>query len=130
MLLSPIIYYVLEIFLFLVLAYDTLGYLVTSNRKGRVTPEDYARLIYTWLFTMVLCCGCCCLEWLPLADELFLALKIFITLPVLNGTNKLKKILVDDKLLTGLCKKLGFCGGAANNACAEDDTKSGDKKAE
>ena len=128
MLLSPIIYYVLEIFLFSVLAYDTLGYLVT-NRRGRVSSEDYSRLIYTWLFSVVVCSGCCCLEWLPLADELFLALKIFITLPVLNGANKLKKILVDDKLLTGLCKKLGFCGGASAT-CAEDDTKSGEKKSE
>jgi len=123
MLFSPIIYYIFELFLFLVLAYDSLGYLVTLHRNGKTTPEEYSRLVFTWIFTMVMCHLDDYVAFLPLVDELFLALKIFLTLPVLNGTNKLKKILIDDKLLCGLCSKFGMggaCGKSSESESAEE----------
>ncbi len=115
MLLSPFFYYIIDFFLFTVLAYDTLGYLVTVNRGGKVEKEDYGRLIFTWIFTLEIKCICSMFSFLPLSTELFTLLNIYVTLPVVGGSNKLKKMLIDDKLLCGLCEKFGLCGGTKCN---------------
>lgn len=95
MLLGPVFHYFVEFFLFVVLSYDTLGYIVANN-KDKSNSDDYSRLIFTWVFSNILCGASCFLGWAPLSAEVFLLLKIYITLPVLGGANKIKAKLMDE----------------------------------
>jgi len=105
MLLSPIIYYMIEFLLFTVLSYDTLGYLRTINKNKDASKEDYSRLVFTWIFQFSLCYLSCMLCCLPLIAELSLVAKIFITIPLLQGTNRVKKIIFEDQIIQGMmCK--------------------------
>jgi len=114
MLISPIIYYLLDFVLFTVLAYDTFGYLVALHKKHQVPENDYSRLVFTWLFTVVVSILSSWLSFVPLADEAFLGLELFLTLPVLCGSLKLKKILIDERLVCKLVSSLGLCGESEN----------------
>ena len=99
MLLSPIIYYILEYIFILILCYDCLGFIVAYNKSNEITSTkstDYRRLVFSWVYIFSLKAmrsSCCCF---PLVDELVLLGTIFFTLPVLHGTEKTTNYLFSD----------------------------------
>ncbi len=121
MLLPDFLFYVFDFLLCATLAYDTIGYIVHFNKNGRTNPDEYSRLVFTWILKSLICCASCCLCCLPIPSEVFLGLKVYIMVPAIGGANKIKNLVLDDGFVKGLCARFGVCG-------AEVQVEAGAKK--
>ena len=97
MLLGPVLHYLLQYLLLLVLSFDTLGFIVNHNKtkdQGPASVNDYSRLVFSWVYVLTLKSLNCWLCCVPLIDELVLGGIIYVTLPLLQGTQKLNSMVL------------------------------------
>ncbi len=89
----------LDFLLLAVVLVDTLGFIV-QNRKNPSSSnqQEYHRLCFTWVFYSViksLTCSTCTGMIGSFLCLLFLLVKAYISLPILNGTEKLYTVLIE-----------------------------------
>jgi len=93
-----------EFVLLSVLALDTLGFLAELRKNSsKADRKDYVRLCFTWVFFLVLralSCHTCCMGYFSgLFKMLFFAAKVYITVPLLGGTEILYTLLVEQNVM-------------------------------
>ncbi len=93
----------IDLVLLFVVLYDTLGFIV-HNRKNTLSSnvQDYNRICFTWIFHLyirALLCFSCTGIFGTLLETLSLAAKVYISLPMLHGTEKLYTLLVEQNVL-------------------------------
>ena len=94
MLLGPILHYLLEYSLLLILSFDTLGFIINHNKtkdESENSVKDYSRIVFSWIFVLSLKSLNCSI--IPLIDEIVLAGIIFFSLPILHGSEKASNFL-------------------------------------
>jgi hypothetical protein len=92
----------IELILLTVVALDTLGYVV-ENRKNpeKSSLKDYTRLCFTWVFFLILrsmsCCGCSG-YFGSLWGMAMLAGKVYVSIPLLGGSEKMYNMLIEENV--------------------------------
>ena len=89
----------LDIVLTSVLLVDTLGLAYQLRNKGTADPKDYIRVCFTWILFLSLCGVLSCNRkgfFGLLLRIVFFVAKAYLVLPVLGGTTKLYKYLIED----------------------------------
>lgn len=99
-----------DLLLLVVVLYDTLGY-IAQNRKDPQKSEqhDYHRICFTWVFYLAVksvVCSSCTGYMGGLLYLLSIVFKAYISLPVLNGTDKLYHLLIEQNVLKSYFEKL------------------------
>lgn len=84
--------------LIVLLALDTLGLCQQIRKSKNVDEKDYSRVCFTWIFFFAIraltCCSC--KGFLATVFQLIgLAGKVFVSIPLLGGTNKIYTLLVE-----------------------------------
>ena len=90
---------VLDLALTAVLLLDTLGLAYQLRKTGSCDPKDYIRVCFSWiLFLFLSGLLSCNLKGFfgTLLRIVFFAVKAYVTLPILGGTSKLYKFLIED----------------------------------
>jgi hypothetical protein len=89
----------LDVFLTTVLLFDTLGLAYQFRKEGPVDQKEYIRVCFTWILFLSLCSLLSCEKkgFLGTIIRLvFFGVKAFIALPILGGTLKIYKYLIED----------------------------------
>jgi hypothetical protein len=92
-----------ELLLMGIVALDTLGFIV-NNRKNPQSSDvkDFTRLCFTWVFFLVLravICGSCGGFFGAILYYVAFAAKVYISVPVLGGTEKLYNMLLEQNVV-------------------------------
>lgn len=117
------VFSLIELILVTFISIDTLGFAIRNRKNSESTSQqDFLRVAFTWVFFLTLrnltCCSC---EGLfgSIWGLLLLIGKVYVTLPVLKGTEKLYHSLIEENVAknyinmicnivkekTGCCKK-------------------------
>ena len=101
----------LDVVLTSLMLFDTLG-IIYQFRKSTVDPKEYVRICYSWIFFLTICTLFSC-NWKgffgTLIRLLILAAKVYVTIPILGGTNKIHNYLIEQgKGEECLNKGIGF----------------------
>ena len=87
----------LDVVLTSLMLFDTLG-IIYQFRKSTVNPKEYVRICYSWIFFLIICTLFSC-NWEgffgTLIRFLILCAKIYVTIPLLGGTNKIHNYLIE-----------------------------------
>ena len=89
----------LDVLLTTVLLFDSLGLAYQFRKEGSVDKKEYIRVCFTWLLFLTLCSLLSCEKkgFLGTIIRLvFFGVKAFIALPILGGTLKIYKYLIED----------------------------------
>ena len=90
----------LDLVLILIMLYDTLG-LIYQFRKSKesVKPKEFIRISFSWILFLTIYNTFSC-SWKgffgTLIRLILLAAKVYVTIPLLGGSLKLHKILIED----------------------------------
>ena len=90
----------LDLVLILIMLFDTLG-LIYQFRKNKenVKPPEYIRICFSWILFLTIYNTFSC-SWKgffgTLIRLILFAAKAYVTIPILGGSLKLHKILIDD----------------------------------
>ena len=90
---------VLDLALTAVLIIDTLGLAYQLRKTGTCDTKDYIRVCFSWiLFLFLSGLLSCNLKGFfgTLLRIIFFVIKAYVTLPILGGTSKLYKFLIED----------------------------------
>jgi hypothetical protein len=101
------IFSILEIVLLALLSFDTLGFLVAQKKNNaNVNISDYHRLCFTWVFFFALRAICPCGNgfFSNIVQMLTLFAKAYITIPMLGGTEKLYRSIVEENIFSQYIK--------------------------
>ena len=86
----------LDVVLTTLMLFDTLG-IIYQFRKSTVDPREYVRICYSWIFFLTICTLFSC-NWEgffgTLIRLLILVAKVYVTIPILGGTNKIHDYLI------------------------------------
>ena len=92
------IFGLLDALLTSIMLFDTLG-IIYQFRKSSVNPKEYVRICFSWILFLTICTLFSC-SWKgffgTLIRLLILSAKIYVTIPILGGTNKIHKYLIED----------------------------------
>lgn len=90
---------IVEFLLMVILAIDTLGFIV-QNRKntGNTSQQDYLRTCFNWVFFLTLnSLTCSSGGYIAGIFNFFLFLvKVYVSIPMLRGTEKLYTLLIEE----------------------------------
>ncbi len=98
----------IELLVFAIAALDTFSF-INSNRKNpdKSDVNDYRNICFRWVFLLALrsfgCFSCCGTLGVYLSFILLVA-KAYVTIPLLNGTEKVYNCLIQDNALAGFAK--------------------------
>ena len=90
----------LDLVLILIMLYDTLG-LIYQFRKSKesVKPQEFIRIYFSWILFLTIYNTFSC-SWKgffgTLIRLILFAAKVYVTIPLLGGSLKLHKILIED----------------------------------
>ena len=88
----------LDTLLTAILLFDTLG-LIYQFRKSSVEPKEYTRVCFSWIFFLTIGTLFSC-SWKgffgTLIRLIIFCAKAFVVIPLLGGTNKIYKYLIED----------------------------------
>ena len=119
---------VLDLALTVILLIDTLGLAYQLRKTGICELKDYIRICFSWvLFLFLSGLLSCNLKGFfgTLLRIVFFVIKAYVTLPILGGTSKLYKFLIEDgngqkyyeKVSTLVKSKLGKFGSCDISQC-------------
>lgn len=97
-----------DILLTAVLCFDTLGLVYQFRKSPPTTNTEYLRVIYSWVFFIIICYlfTCNCKGFIgTLINFVILGAKVFVTIPLIGGTMKIHKYLIEDGNLEKYYKK-------------------------
>ena len=87
----------LDVVLTTLMLFDTLG-IIYQFIKSTVHPKEYVRVCYSWIFFLTICTLFSC-NWEgffgTLIRLLILMAKVYVTIPILGGTNKIHNYLIE-----------------------------------
>ena len=89
----------LDFVLTLVLLFDTLGLIYQFRKSKSVDPKEYVRICFSWILFLTIGSLFSCERkgfFGTLIRLIIFAAKAFVTLPILGGTVKVHKYLIDD----------------------------------
>ena len=89
----------LDFVLTAVLLFDTLGLIYQFRKQMSVDPKEYVRICFSWILFLTICSLFSCERkgfFGTLIRLIIFASKAFVTLPILGGTMKVHKYLIDD----------------------------------
>ena len=89
----------LDFVLSAVLLFDTLGLIYQFRKQMSVDPKEYVRICFSWILFLTICSLFSCERkgfFGTLIRLIIFASKAFVTLPILGGTDKVHKYLIDD----------------------------------
>jgi len=108
-----IILQILDIIALLVPIFDTLGFVRSelSRSKTEESQKEYKRLLFTWIFyfgiSKFVCFTCCAPAFLASVIYLLgIFAKLFITLPICNGSQIAYTKIVEEQLFLKIIHKL------------------------
>lgn len=117
------IFSLIELVLVAFVAIDTLGFAIRNRKNPESTSQqDFQRVTFTWVFFLALrtmsCCSCTGFFG-SIWGLLILAGKVYVSLPILKGTEKLYNLLIEEniakKYIGLICnivkEKTGCCKG-------------------
>jgi len=90
----------LDFVLTLVLLFDTLGLIYQFRKSKSVEPKEYVRICFSWILFLTIGSLFSCERkgfFGTLIRLIIFAAKAFVTLPILGGTMKVHKYLIDDE---------------------------------
>ena len=90
----------LDFVLTAVLLFDTLGLIYQFRKSMSVEPNEYVRICFSWILFLTICSLFSCERkgfFGTLIRLIIFASKAFVTLPILGGTVKVHKYLIDDR---------------------------------
>ena len=99
----------LDFVLTAVLLFDTLGLIYQFRKSMSVKPKEYVRICFSWILFLTISSLFSCERkgFLGTLIRLIIfASKAFVTLPILGGTMKIHKYLIDDKNAEKYIKKV------------------------
>lgn len=104
-----------------VLLFDTLG-LIYQFRKGMsVAPKEYVRICFSWILFLTICSLFSCERegfFGTLVRLIIFASKAFVTIPILGGTMRIHKYLIEDGNADKYIKKVSeFIKSKASTGC-------------
>ena len=89
----------LDFVLTAVLLFDTLGLIYQFRKSMSVSPKEYVRICFSWILFLTIGSLFSCERkgfFGTLIRLIIFASKAFVTLPILGGTMKVHKYLIDD----------------------------------
>ena len=89
----------LDFVLTAVLLFDTLGLIYQFRKSMSVEPKEYVRICFSWILFLTIGSLFSCERkgfFGTLIRLIIFASKAFVTLPILGGTMKVHKYLIDD----------------------------------
>ena len=89
----------LDFVLTAVLLFDTLGLIYQFRKQMSVEPKEYVRICFSWILFLTICSLFSCERkgfFGTLIRLIIFASKAFVTLPILGGTMKVHKYLIND----------------------------------
>ena len=89
----------LDFVLTAVLLFDTLGLIYQFRKSMSVSPKEYVRICFSWILFLTIGSLFSCARkgfFGTLIRLIIFASKAFVTLPILGGTMKVHKYLIDD----------------------------------
>ena len=89
----------LDFVLTAVLLFDTLGLIYQFRKSISVSPNEYVRICFSWILFLTIGSLFSCERkgfFGTLIRLIIFASKAFVTLPILGGTMKVHKYLIDD----------------------------------
>ena len=117
-----------DVVLTTIMLFDTLGIIYQFRKEGTVKPEEYRRLCFSWILFLTICSlfSCSCKGFFgTLIRLIILAAKIFVTIPILGGTNKIYDFLITKKngekyfnQVVGIIKSK-LCKGSCLKDCSQ-----------
>ena len=120
-----------DVLLSTLLLFDTLGLIYQfRTSESSVDHKEYVRICFSWLLYFAICTLFSC-SWKGFFGTLIrltiLFAKIYVVIPVLGGTNKIHKILIDDgkaeefyKKVSDLIKSKCCKSSSCSNVVEED----------
>ena len=99
----------LDFVLTLVLLFDTLGLIYQFRKSKSVEPKEYVRICFSWILFLTIGSLFSCERkgfFGTLIRLIIFAAKAFVTLPILGGTMKVHKYLIDDENAEKYIKKV------------------------
>ena len=111
----------LDFVLTAVLLFDTLGLIYQFRKSMSVDPKEYVRICFSWILFLTICSLFSCERkgfFGTLIRLIIFAAKAFVTLPILGGTMKVHKYLIDDKNADKYINKVSeFIKSKASTGC-------------
>ena len=102
------IFSILDMLLIVIMLFDTLG-LIYKFRKEQVKPEEYIRINFSWILFLIIYSTFSC-SWKgyfgTLIRLILFAAKFYVTVPILGGSLKIHKILIEDGKAEECFKKI------------------------
>ena len=89
----------LDLVLTLVLLFDTLGLIYQFRKSMSVDPKEYVRICFSWILFLTISSLFSCERkgfFGTLIRLIIFGSKVFVTIPLLGGTMKIHKYLIDD----------------------------------
>ena len=89
----------LDLVLTLVLLFDTLGLIYQFRKSISVDPKEYVRICFSWILFLTISSLFSCEKkgfFGTLIRLIIFGSKVFVTIPLLGGTMKIHKYLIDD----------------------------------
>ena len=91
---------VFDIILTLIMLFDTLGMIYQFRKGPSPSSTEYVRLCASWILFLTICSLFSCNRkgfFGTLLRIIFLAAKVFVTIPKFGGSLKIHKFLIEDK---------------------------------
>ena len=98
-----------EIVLLCFLTLDTLGYLAEFRKRSNSNLRDYVRICYTWIFFLIfrsVSCSKCSGVIGHFYGMFMLLAKIYVTLPIFKGTEKIYDVLIEKNAIINYVKEI------------------------
>ena len=103
------IFSILDMLLIVIMLFDTLGLIYKFRKKEQVKPEEYRRINFSWILFLIIYSTFSC-SWKgyfgTLIRLILFAAKFYVTVPILGGSLKIHKILIEDGKAEECFKKI------------------------
>ena len=99
----------LDFVLTAILLFDTLGLIYQFRKSMSVVPKEYVRVCFSWILFLTISSLFSCERegyFGTLIRLIILSSKIYVTIPLLGGTMKIHKYLIDDRNAEKYIKKV------------------------
>ena len=94
-----ILFSFLDMLLIIIMLFDTLGLIYQFRKKYEIKSQEYIRIYSSWILFLVIYNTFSC-NWKgffgTLIRLLLFAAKVYVTIPIINGSSKIHKFLIDD----------------------------------